>query len=204
MQSFRQFFPRVIAPSPNKTNKFTPYHIIILRLIDLRFYVPLKNFSLTWRRHHCRWRVQNLGLCSALRAFKQGGIFIVPHLLWHGAQFFRSYPKDRPIQSPLMTHKEMWRTYSHLDSHGSPFSRLLRHARGCRGPILTLILMGKPYFVLENTCFVRGLRGRVVKTSVSYHETSHLQLALVRILLRPMWLCEKVCQFICERSVVSS
>jgi hypothetical protein len=24
---------------------------------------------------------QNLGLCSALRAFEQGGIFIVPHLL---------------------------------------------------------------------------------------------------------------------------
>jgi hypothetical protein len=29
--------------------------------------------------------LQNLGLCSALRAFEQGGIFIVPHLLWHGA-----------------------------------------------------------------------------------------------------------------------
>jgi hypothetical protein len=28
--------------------------------------------------------LQNLGLCSALRAFKQGGIYIVPHLLWHG------------------------------------------------------------------------------------------------------------------------
>jgi hypothetical protein len=26
--------------------------------------------------------LQNLGLCSALRAFEQGGIFIVPHLLW--------------------------------------------------------------------------------------------------------------------------
>jgi hypothetical protein len=25
--------------------------------------------------------LQNLGLCSALRAFEQGGIFIVPHLL---------------------------------------------------------------------------------------------------------------------------
>jgi hypothetical protein len=26
-------------------------------LIDyLRFYIPLKNFSLIWRRHHCRWR----------------------------------------------------------------------------------------------------------------------------------------------------
>jgi hypothetical protein len=26
-------------------------------------------------------RLQNLGLCSALKAFEQGGIFIVPHLL---------------------------------------------------------------------------------------------------------------------------
>ena len=58
-------------------------------LIDyLRFYVPLKNISLIWRRHHCRWRAANLGLCSALRAFEQGGIFIVPHLLWHGASVF--------------------------------------------------------------------------------------------------------------------
>jgi hypothetical protein len=29
--------------------------------------------------------LQNLDLCSALRAFEQGGIFIMPHLLWHGA-----------------------------------------------------------------------------------------------------------------------
>jgi hypothetical protein len=54
----------------------------------LRFYVPLKNFSLIWRRHHCREGLQNLSLCSALRAFEQGGIFIVPHLLWHGASIF--------------------------------------------------------------------------------------------------------------------
>jgi hypothetical protein len=32
--------------------------------------------------------VQNLGLCSALRAFEQGGIFIVPHLLWRGTSGF--------------------------------------------------------------------------------------------------------------------
>jgi hypothetical protein len=32
--------------------------------------------------------LQNLGLCSALMAFEQGGIFIVPHLLWHGALVF--------------------------------------------------------------------------------------------------------------------
>jgi hypothetical protein len=39
-------------------------------------------------------RAANLGLCSAPRAFEKGGIFIVPHLLWHGLQFIRSHLKD--------------------------------------------------------------------------------------------------------------
>jgi hypothetical protein len=46
-------------------------------LIDYLFYVLLKNFSLTITGEG----LQNLGLCSALRAFKQAGIFIVPQLL---------------------------------------------------------------------------------------------------------------------------
>jgi hypothetical protein len=29
--------------------------------------------------------LKNLGLCSVLRAFEQGGVFIMPYLLWHGA-----------------------------------------------------------------------------------------------------------------------
>jgi hypothetical protein len=32
--------------------------------------------------------LQNSGLCSALMAFEQGRIFIVPHLLRHGAWVF--------------------------------------------------------------------------------------------------------------------
>jgi hypothetical protein len=86
--------------------------------------------------------LQNLGLCSTLRAFEQGGIFFVPHLLWHGTSVFsgliwRTAPFRRllrhtrgcggpivtriPFQSPLMTHKGMWRTYSNPDPHGSFF-----------------------------------------------------------------------------------
>jgi hypothetical protein len=60
--------------------------------------------------------LQNLGLCSALRAFEQGGIFIVPRLLRHGTSVF-------PVSS-------------------APFSRLLRHTRGCGGHSLTRILTG--------------------------------------------------------------
>jgi hypothetical protein len=65
--------------------------------------------------------LQNLGLCSALRALEQGGILIVPHLLWREASFF-----------------------SGLIRRTAPFSRLLRHTRGCEGSVLTRILMG-PY-----------------------------------------------------------
>jgi hypothetical protein len=35
-----------------------------------------------------------------------------------GPRFFRSHPKNRPIQSPLTTHKGMWRIYSNPDPHG--------------------------------------------------------------------------------------
>jgi hypothetical protein len=40
--------------------------------------------------------LQNLGLCSALRVFEQGGIFIVPHLLWHGTSVSPVLSKGTP------------------------------------------------------------------------------------------------------------
>jgi hypothetical protein len=42
--------------------------------------------------------LQNLGLCSAFRDFEQGGIFIVPHLLWHGPSFLPISPEG-PLHS---------------------------------------------------------------------------------------------------------
>jgi hypothetical protein len=62
-------------------------------------------------------RLQNLGLCSALRAFQQGGIFIVPHLLWHMTSILK---KKRPLQLVASCDKQgMLRTYSNQDPHGS-------------------------------------------------------------------------------------
>jgi hypothetical protein len=54
------------------------YEVIDWLIDYFLFYVQLRNTSLLWRRHQ---GLQNLGLCSAIRAFEQGGIFIVPHLL---------------------------------------------------------------------------------------------------------------------------
>jgi hypothetical protein len=42
--------------------------------------------------------LQNLSLCLALRAFEQGGVFIVSHLLWHRTSVF-AVSSERPPQS---------------------------------------------------------------------------------------------------------
>jgi hypothetical protein len=59
--------------------------------------------------------LQNLGLCSALRVLEQGGIFIVPNLMWQGASVFPVSSEGPPPHSPLRTRKGMWRIYSNPD-----------------------------------------------------------------------------------------
>ena len=54
-------------------------------------FVPLKNFSLIWRRHHCRWSASNFDLCSALMTVEQWGFYSVPHLL-QGTDFSMETP----------------------------------------------------------------------------------------------------------------
>jgi hypothetical protein len=61
--------------------------------------------------------LQNLGLCSTLKAF-EGGIFNVPHLLWHGTSIF-------PVSSDK-----------------SQFSHFLRHTWRYGISILTWIITG--------------------------------------------------------------
>jgi hypothetical protein len=61
--------------------------------------------------------LQTMGLCSSLKAFVQGGIFIVHTFCDARSQIFRSHSKDCPTQLPLTTLKVMWRTYSNLDPH---------------------------------------------------------------------------------------
>jgi hypothetical protein len=60
-----------------------------------------------------------LGLCLALKAFEQGGIFIVPHLQWQRALVFQFHPKDCPIKSTITTHKGKLRIESYPDPHRS-------------------------------------------------------------------------------------
>jgi hypothetical protein len=82
--------------------------------VYLLFYILLKNFSLVWRRHHCWWRaakfMQMLGA--------QG--------LWSGRNLLcATHAVTRCLGFSCL----IWMT--------APFSRLLQHTRGSRGPILT-------------------------------------------------------------------
>jgi hypothetical protein len=90
-------------------------------LIDyLRFYVPLKKFSFIWRRHHCRWRAANF------RPMLQA------QDLWAGRDLYRATPA---VTRDLGCSGLIRRT--------APFSRLLRHTKGCGGSILIRILTGE-------------------------------------------------------------
>jgi hypothetical protein len=87
-------------------------------LIDyLQFYVPLKNFSLIWRHHHCRWRAAKFRPMLGAQG------------LWAGRDLYRATPA---VTLDL--------DFSSLIRRTTPFSRLLRYTRGCGGPILTRIL----------------------------------------------------------------
>ena len=56
----------------------------IVFFVCLGFIVPLKNFSLIWRRHHYRWRAEMFDLCSAIMAIEQWGFFSMLNLLSDG------------------------------------------------------------------------------------------------------------------------
>ena len=89
-------------------------------LIDyLVFYVPLKNISLIWRRHHCRWRAAKFRPMLGAQG------------LWAGRDLYRATPA---VTRDL--------GFSGLIRRTAPFSRLLQHMRGCGGSILTRILTG--------------------------------------------------------------
>ena len=96
-------------------------------LVWLGLFVPLENFSLIWRRHHCRWRAANFDLCSALMAIEQWWFFSVPHLLWHGASVYNG--RD--------THTYCWAFSSAWSCHYL-FLRLRSVAAGIRTPNLPL------------------------------------------------------------------
>jgi hypothetical protein len=81
---------------------------------------PAHDFSLTRKRHPCRWKAAKLGHArGSVRAFEQGQVFIVPHLLRHRASVF-----------------------SGLIRRTAPFSRLLRYTKGSGRSILIRIFTG--------------------------------------------------------------
>ena len=85
----------------------------------LRFYVPLKNISLIWRRHHCRWRAAKFRPMLGAQGF------------WAGRDLYRATPA---VTRDL--------GFSGLIRRTATFSRLLRHTRGCGGSFLTRFLTG--------------------------------------------------------------
>jgi hypothetical protein len=119
---------KISTPSSNKQNAINiTNEFDITDTIDwLLFYVPLKNISLMWRRHHCRWRAAKFRPILGAQG------------LWAGRDLYRATPA---MTRCLGFSALIWRT--------APFSRLLRHTRGCGGFNLTRILTGHNRYVMS-------------------------------------------------------
>jgi hypothetical protein len=63
--------------------------------------------------------LQNLGLSRRSGTLSRDASLSCHTCCDTGPRFFLSYPKDRPIQSPLTTHKCVWRINSNPDPHRS-------------------------------------------------------------------------------------
>ena len=76
--------------------------------VVLYFFVPLKYFSLIWRRHHhCRWRAPNFDPCLALMAIDQWRFFSMPHLQWHSASVLDDRLRGPVTLAPNAEHLAM-------------------------------------------------------------------------------------------------
>jgi hypothetical protein len=65
--------------------------------------------------------LQNWGLCSALRAFEQGGIFIVPRLLWYRTSVIRVLSERPPhLVASYDTRSDVEDLFQPGSSRGSP------------------------------------------------------------------------------------
>jgi hypothetical protein len=106
----------------NYVFKKTYFDWLIDWLIIYGFASRIKNISLIWRHHHCRWR--------ATKFWPMLGA----HGLWAGRDLYRATPAATRDLG-----------FSGLIRRTAPFSHLLRHTRGCGGSILTRILTGS-YF----------------------------------------------------------
>jgi hypothetical protein len=104
-------FRKVIAPQKIP---------VIQWLIDWSFivYMPLNNFSLIWRRHHCRWRAAKFRpLLGAQVLWAGRDLYSDTPTATRGIGFSCLIRRTAPFWSPLTTHEGMWRTYSNPDPH---------------------------------------------------------------------------------------
>ena len=93
--------------------------------LSVEFIVPLENFSLIQRCHHCRRRPAKFDLCSAVMAIEEWGFFYVPQLLWHGPTLYNGH-----LQGPVTLTPVAERLEVELSLHVPVFTTLVCHDRG--------------------------------------------------------------------------
>jgi hypothetical protein len=128
------------------------YVMLFWLIAYLQFYVPLKNISLTWRRHHCRWRAAKFRPMLGAQGIRAG------------RELYRVTPA---VTRVLCFSGPIRRT--------APFSHLLRHTRGCGGSTLTRILTSCSCYY--NMLYVSVIIVITIRWLIVYYITSRSRIS---------------------------
>jgi hypothetical protein len=125
--------------------------IVIMWLIDwlidyLLFYVPIKNFSLIWRRHHCLWRAAKLRPMLGAQG------------LWAGRDLYRATPAvTRTLVFPVLSEGPPHLVASY-DTLGDAEDLFLpgssRGCNACHSHIITLLIDIKNFLLSLLFCWL--------------------------------------------------
>ena len=95
---------------PGKLIYVSHSYLIIINWLNAYCFRPVRDY---WTQlgasGHSQWRAVKLILWSVPSVFKEGGIFIVPYLMWHGTPVYSVSPEgERPVSSPLTIIQCFW------------------------------------------------------------------------------------------------
>jgi hypothetical protein len=122
---------------------------LLVLFLHLLVYVLLRNFSLIWKRHHCRWRVPKF---RPMHIWTGNDLYCVIPAATRGLVFSGLIRRTTPFRSPLTTHKVTRRMYSNPDPRGFNIKWPKKHMIQC-----FVYIMQYTILMSSNSCVFRQI-----------------------------------------------
>ena len=148
--------------------------------VCLEFSVPLENFSLIWRRHHCRWRLQILTYARHSWPMSSEGSLTCHTHCDTGLSFIMVISED-PWHSHLLPSVWQWSCHYLLLRLRSVRPGIEPRSPACEANALPLYHRGgcSPLITIDSRFQTLVLQGNIFQKVILYHRYSILHERLI-------------------------